>query len=375
MHFGQLCSKLILAKTSLDFSGCDLNNLNGSDQFYWDSQTDHIMNSVVKKWCVSLDESFRSIHLSSFLEAATSLPIHNKLSVFDIDFASDLIYFKLNHGFWELNSLFFSDIARSACDLVSRPFLQDYKVQVSNRFLKNGFLSVLSLLCSDICASQALISDKKNCQKKIYFGVSIWDGIFSHQVILDKLSLNTERTSSNMINMAYNSTCAISSWLSMFSHEIHFAEGCLPKKSMKDGSLNDFINQLDHDSVQTLAIVPNHLDGLVFKNNSNVEIKKIIISGDSVHSQWPSLIHACTILISNILESGKNCLVLVQAGSVSALLAIYLYSMLDTLDPVRGKLVFLDLGQAIDASHGSKRQGKWLSRPEYKDSNSPFLII
>lgn len=330
---------------------------------------DHLLN----QWSLNIEASFQRIDENSFLEYCNNLPIDHTFSFDDIDLSDDLIYFKLNHGFWELNALNFSTKARSLCNLSSRPFLNDYHEKVLTRFIDNGFLATFISLCRNTYEkdfSSDALQDKQI--KRLKFGVSVWDGIFPHNEILTKLK-NKKNFTSNMSNMAFNATCTLNAWSSALSHTICFVDGCLPKLSLKNGSLERLIKRLQSKSVSMIAVVPPHLKGLSLDGDNSPQIKKIVISPVEVHQQWPSLLQACHTLVESTLLSGKDCVMLVQAASISALLAVYLNNMLNILPTSRGKLIFLDLGQALDAC-SSQNRGKWLSRKEFMDVSSLFVI-
>lgn len=266
----------------------------------------------------------------------------------------DIIFPKINHGFWEqLYALFRKEIDPARMRVTE-------KEPHSSRYLASGLLDGLHFL-TEYLADR---SDRSVCFQSVKFGFSLGNGDTDHVTLLEQFSASRPRVKKVNTGAAIG---AAAFFESMFGErKVYLTDGCFGKKGLQDGFLDSFISDRLRSVDRIVFVVPPHLSGIKLRT-SDIESVELLVSGQYVHEQWRETVIETAHQILGLLDRGMNVLVFCQAGVVSGLLGLFLAYARDILGRAGGSLDYLDLGQVLDVAN-PEEGGPWVRLHGHKGS-------
>ncbi|MGJ8609954.1 MAG: hypothetical protein ACSHWY_02595 [Octadecabacter sp.] len=330
----------------------------------WESFSDKDTPALSKAKQVDLARSVQTsvaeyddLGFQRFVELHLSVKPMETLST---NATADFIYAKINHGFWEQLYTIFSDE------------IDPMRMRVKNRephagrYVDSGFIAPLTHLISETgheCGG-------KICFSPLYFGLSLGNGMMSHQDTLRHFEKQ------NNFQKRVNSGAAIG-LVSFMNHvfpgkTIHADDGCFPKLGLSNKFLDHVLKEKLKAADRVIFAVPGHLDGIRL-TVSDLPQDHILLSGTHVHEAWLGTLYRCARRILGSIWDGENVLVVTQSGVFSALLGLFLPLAKKRLNLDNQRLFFFDLGQVTDIAN-PESSGPWVKNHAPK-RNDLFKIL
>ena len=300
-------------------------------------------DELMKRQIVRCEESLDDIGLVNFSGEHFSVSEVTGLHGLERD---DIIFPKINHGFWEqLYTLFREGIEPRRMRVIERE-------PHSTRYLDSGMLDGLFTLVGLLAEP----SGNSVSFGHVKFGFSLNNGDADHVSCLRDFETSKPRLRKVYTGAAIGAAAFFSS---MFGERrIHLADGCFGKKGLREGYLKAFLERRLSSVDKIVFVVPPHLKGICVPFG-DTPVEEVLVSGQYVHEEWKETVIASARLILEQLDRDQNVLVFCQAGVVSGLLGLYLALARRSLGEKRGRLDYLDLGQVLDVANPDQG-GPWV---------------
>lgn len=286
-------------------------------------------------------------HIAPTVDAATFLPFvahHFAISPFIPPDGRDVIYVKINHGFWEeLYWLFGGEYDPE------RMRVQD-AAQYRERYVRSGFLVPLRDSIDRVVVDEG---DGFGFDG-ISFGISLSGGGRDHATVLSRLSSIPDNRV--LIGAAIGAASYFQALRGV--RRVKFCEGSFPKDGIRTGELRSCLHNFAARSARLIFVVPPHLRGVRLDGVDRPQ-ESIIISGTHVHESWESSLFAAVGQILDALEAADAVMVVTQSSVFAVVLGLFLKEAKDALLSANKRLYFFDLGQALDVANPDGG-GHWL---------------
>lgn len=250
------------------------------------------------------------------------------LSVEDVSLLTDdenIIYTKINHGYWEflLNSFVSIESTDKYRDLSLSPHPESWK--------KSGFHAILF-------DAIRTIADEKDNDDRLKVAVSLSAG--------DKAYKNT--ISSDLSAVSRGALVGLLAFIEALglNNAISLYDGCAPRNMIKNNEFDVFFgSQLDaFDAV--LLIVPPGLKCLDFPCYKG-KVYTLSIPGQIVHETVRVLIPVILGVLDRLINKHRSVCVITQSAVLAPLAAIYIHKMFGNKSR---SISFFDLGRILDIS-------------------------
>lgn len=307
--------------------------------------------SIAMAKCLRADipKAYTAHDLKKFINEVVTV---SSVDAFNLNFEKDLFYYKINHGFWEKIRFVLCPIE----DQVEQRSIPFKREKLSRTLFKTGFVHALHSL------HQWNLSFP---HKHILPGFSLGNGACSHSDILQSWG-----QSPRYYIWGANTIHSFNAWIRVMpsvSMPVSVAEGAFPKLTSMDHTLGDILLNAASNSDEILFIVPSFLDGIHLRGAS-IPTDQFLIHPFRVHEVWAPTIAILTKKIFSRLSESKRILIFVQAGSFSALIALFLAKIRIDCGDTKGKILLFDLGQVFNVFMEEKK-GPWAKQGFGADSN------
>lgn len=321
---------------------------------YWSSRREHESRLVA-----ALESVAPHIDASTLVTFARShiciLPVPDLCAHGD----GDVIYIKINHGFWEQIYAIFGQRDPGRMRIADTSGF-------TRQYVESGFHDALRRALEPL----ALETPERWRSCGLHLAVSLGNGGRSHAALLRDFDSRDEARK----RVAVGAAIGVAGWwqASFPGAALMFDDGCLPKTSLMSGELTRILAWACESSDQVIFVVPPHLKAVRLAQ-CTLPQRTVIVPGATVHESWVPCLYETSGHILHEVSAGRRVLVLAQCAVFSALLGAFLAHAKRVLSPGRGVLRFLDLGQALDAATPDSG-GLWL-RTLKVAPRSPFTVI
>lgn len=258
----------------------------------------------------------------------------------------DLIYFKINHGYWEqLRWLFAPSVEISRM----RPHNRDpYRVM----YLDFGFADALYSL------AHAMIAEGRTVHfDGVEFAISLTNGADPHaHIVADYVTspVLTQTIVSSVVVGAGGFFDALRP-----DRVFQLRDGCFPKVGLASGALRETLAAFAAKADRIVFVVPPHLNGVQLDGAACPQ-ETLVISGKRVHELWAATLYGVTRHILAAFDRADTVLVITQSAVFAAALGLYLKAAKDDLMASK-RLFFFDLGQVLDIANPNTG-GVWVAK-------------
>jgi hypothetical protein len=326
----------------------------------WPAETDRLVASAGTAFQDRRSDREASLarHLLSVapLVTANSLPsfVTKRLDISPVpDFGAlqdaEVCYVKINHGFWEQIYALFgaSDSERMR---IQNP------AQFRTRYVESAFLDALILALK----RTARPDEQRLRFPGMHFGVSLISGSEDHHEVIATFAERRGALRPIVLGAAIG---MVAWWETLFPGlKPEFYDGSFPKRGLTTGALQRALHAAARRSERIVFVVPPHLAGIRL-GVAGIEQETVIIPPETVHESWASCLSVAAGHVLARLAKDGRVLVITQSAVFSALLGTFLIDARRQLLPPGARLMFFDLGQALDVAtpatggHWVKRQG------------------
>lgn len=255
----------------------------------------------------------------------------------------DVVYAKINHGFWEQVYALFAAFDESRMR-INNPAV--YRKQ----YVASGFLDALAA----VFAATAVPDVDSLRFAGVHLGVSLASGTHEHSDVLAGFGARTAAERKIVMGAAIGLT---SWWDTLFpDRRPTFYDGSFPKRGLATGILRETLAWAASRSERIVFVVPPHLVGVRLADASGAQ-ETVTVPAATVHESWAGCLRAVAgHVLSRIADDGRV-LVITQSAVFSGLLGLFLAHAKPRLLPTGSRLRFFDVGQALDVAAPAARGG------------------
>ena len=270
----------------------------------------------------------------------------------------DLIYIKINHGFWE--SMHWTHAPAHDPDR-----MRTYRPGTDRRrYMTCGFCDGLAALIRRAATVDAATVRFDH----VSFGFSLRNGSARHPQVVATFAEATPNAWLVTTGAAIGVTAFFNALFG--PHKLYFSDGSFPKDGLKTGALRETLLDFAGVSDRIVFVVPPHLKGIRLDGATTPQ-EVIFVSVTTVHEAWIATLQAMARHILERFATDDAVMVITQSGVFSAMLGLYLKQAKDELYPDKRLYVF-DLGQALDIAN-PQAAGPYLARADIRDTTLFYI--